>query len=115
MEKEVKRILSFGKKILKKEIYKRIKKVKDEKELNALAKYSILNFFERELYEIEKEIDRMENEERDSFFIENGAILIPGKIKLFQAEFKEEDFYKLLELINKTKEEIKNAQSIEIV
>lgn len=109
MKSVMKRLLRIAKKVVKREIFKKIKKVEDEEEKIKAMKYSIICALEEEEHRINKKIKRLENDSKDVFFIKNKAILIPSKIKHFKVDFENEDFSKLKKIIKEVNKEIENV------
>jgi hypothetical protein len=108
MKKDVKSILKLAKKIVAKDVYKKLKKVKDEEELREAAKYSLISALKKEEHEINNQIKKFEEESKDVFFAKNKALLIPSKIKHLQVEFDKKEFEKLMELLKEAKKEVAN-------
>ena len=103
--KEIKRLWKFARKIVKKETYKKIKKLKTE-ELSHTLKYSIISAFKYEYHLLLYEVKNLEKSNKDLFFLKNKLILIPSKIKHFEVDYNEADFYKLSNLIKEIKKEM---------
>ncbi len=112
MKKDARRILKIAKKIVKKETYKKLKKIKDEEELKKTAQYSIIASLEKEHYSIEKEIKELESRMKDVFFAKSKSLLIPSKISHFKVGFEKEEFYKLSKLLNDVKKELENIKNV---
>jgi len=106
MKKDVKSILKLAKKIVSKETYKKLKKIKYEGELEGAAKYALISSLKKEESEINNQIKKLQEKSKDVFFAKNKALLIPSKIKHLQVEFDEKEFDKLIELLKETKKEI---------
>ncbi len=111
-KKEIRKLLRFAKKIVKKEHYKKIKKIDDDGELIEVLKHSLVSALKVENYSIEDSIKQLERKNKDLFFIKNKIMLIPSKIKHFQVDFNEKDFYKLVSLVDDIKKEIENVGAV---
>ncbi|GBE20085.1 hypothetical protein BMS3Abin17_00819 [archaeon BMS3Abin17] len=111
MGKELKNLLKIAKKITKKEVYKKLKSINDEKELEHALKYSLISSLHIQCHKLEKEIEDLEKKSGDVFFARNKSLLMPSKIKHFQVSFDIKEFNKLHDLIKDIKKEIKNVQS----
>ena len=111
-KKEIKRLLKFANKVMKKETYKKIKKIDNEEDLLEVLKHALVSTFKIENYNMEDSIKQLERKNIDIFFIKNKVILIPSKIKHFQVDFNEKDFYKLVSLFKDIKKEITNVRSV---
>ena len=109
MKKELNGLLKLSKKIVKKETYKKLKKIRDKNEAILAVRYTLISSLEQEYHAILEKINVLENESKDVFFIKNKSIIIPSKIKHFKVNFHEEEFYKLLSLLKNIKKEIRNV------
>lgn len=104
---ELKRI---SKGAMSRESYKKINSLKSKDEKEQALKYSIISYLEKEYHQIKNELSLIDSEE--SKLISLRLNTFPSKLKHFKIDYKEEDFYKLKDILNKIKREMKNAKPI---
>jgi hypothetical protein len=105
-------ILSFSKRILPREIYKKIKSIRDKKEQIEISKTAIRQELQHIILKVERDLREVKTHTRDTSVVESKATLLPSKIKHFLVDFNKDDFYKLSRLLNDIKKEIKNARAL---
>jgi hypothetical protein len=108
-KKELKKMMGIGKQVIPKDIFKKIKSIKDNPEKFEVLKYSIDTSLSVLYNDIKDEIKKLENQGKDVFVILMNANLLESKIKLFSATLEEKDFKNILNIINAIKMEIENV------
>lgn len=109
VEKELKSLRKFAKEIISKKTFKKLRKIKEEKEKIDVLKHSIKSNLELKYHDLKEKIKKIKKQKKDSFFAEVKANLLSSKIKLFNATFHKKDFKNVLNLFKEAEKELKNA------
>ena len=109
MPADVKILFKIAKQTIDKERYKIIKKIKEEKEIISVLKYSIITKLERELHSLEKKVKNKERIAKDVFFAKTKLIMLRNKIKNFSVSFSDEEYNKVMGLFLDIKKEIQDV------
>lgn len=109
IKKEVRFLTDVGKKILDKNNYKQIKKVKDLGEKRDLFEHAIKKELEKKVIEFREEMNVLKEKGEETLFIKVKINLLKLKINYFIVGFKKKDFNLVLKLIKKIKRDLKNA------
>ena len=107
MKKEFRRCKKVSKKIIGKESYKKLKKIKDIKEKTEGLKY--LAASKLELKHLELELRLKDINHKRAKIIEIKLILLPSKIKIFKSTFSKRDYDVIHKLIKEIEGELGNV------
>jgi septation ring formation regulator EzrA len=108
-KKEIKKLMSIGKKVIPKKVYKKIKLIKDLSEKRELLKYSIRVNLELKFEDIKNKIEKMEQNGKNTFFINLKMNVFKSKIKLFSATLNDSDYIKAIEIFKEVEREMKHV------
>lgn len=112
MKTQTKNLKKIAKKILSLSVIKKINSLKNEDELDEALKKAIVSQLKLKQHEIDLQISELNKQNKDSFYARVKASRIPAKIKHFQVEYNNEEFYKLQKLFNDIQKEVENARRI---
>ena len=117
MKDEYKRIKKLAKKIIGKEKFKKIKKVDSYLDKTQSLKYLFNSIIKERLMDLESKIERLESkvENKDLLIAESKLNRLIAKVAIFNSTFNEEDYNKIVVLVNEIKEEIKSLDGIRVV
>lgn len=107
---KIKDLEYVSKRIVKKDVNKKIKSVNDKKERTLLYEYSIKTAMEFKYAMLKERIEEKERARKDVFFVKTKAHLLGSKIHFFNATLHKKDFLvieKLFDEINKELRKIK--------
>ncbi len=104
---ELKTLKYVAKRVLKKELIKKIKSIKDKEEQVRLFEYSIKSALELKYAELKEKIQDESLEKDNKFTLITEVALLGSRIKYFTASFHKEDFIKVKDLFEKIEWEIK--------
>ena len=96
----------IAKKNLSKKIRKKVNEIPDKNEKQETLKHLLTSKLYLRYTELENKAQKLP--ERESVFINLKLMMVPNKIKLFQAGF-EKDFNKINDLLNEIEKSIKNV------
>ena len=102
---------SFAKKLVKKDIFKKIVSLEDKGEQVILFEYSIKSTLELKYAELRQKISDIEKK-MNVFILITKSSLLKAKIDFFCATFYKEDFKKIVSLFKDIEKEMKNVRSI---
>jgi hypothetical protein len=105
---ETRKILKIAKRLDKKS-YRKLKQIKDSKELKDAGEHAIISNLESRFHNLNEEAKNLEEKDKDLFILKNRLDLVPGKIEFVKALFEMEDVDKVLNLFNSIEDEIKNV------
>ncbi|MGV8152540.1 MAG: hypothetical protein ACP5OG_05655 [Candidatus Nanoarchaeia archaeon] len=108
-KKDEKMLKKYAKNLVDKQIYKKIKKIEEEKERANALKHAILFSLELKYYELEKKINDLKKHGKDVFFPYANSHKIMPKLRLLKLDFNEKDFKNLVDLVKGIEEELKNV------
>ncbi len=104
MKKEYKRIRAISKKIISRDQYKKIKKIKDYTERTQGLKYLVASKLKLKLLELE--LNSREIDKKEALLIESKLILLQSKIKIFESTHSKRDYKILQKIIQEIEKEI---------
>lgn len=108
-KKEVKQLMVMARKILTKQLYKKINSVDDIHEKKEVLKFSIKSNLELKFEDLKNKIKKMEQEGKNTFFISLKMSTFKSKIHLFKATFDDSDFIKAMSFFKEIEKEMKNV------
>jgi len=108
MGERLKTLLFVGKKVVPKEILRKIKKIKDKHEKADVLKHAISSNLDLKLHRLEMDLKDLEKKEVDVFVIFAKANLLKLKIKYFNTTFHKKDFQVIMKLFKEIQKEIDN-------
>jgi predicted site-specific integrase-resolvase len=106
MGEEFKTFKFFAKKIIPKEILKKIKKIEDKHEKIDTLKHAISSNLDLKLHRIEMDLKDLNKKEVDVFVIFAKANLLKMKIKYFNTTFHKKDFEIIVKLFKEIEQEL---------
>jgi len=92
-----------------KTIYRKLKAIGEEQELEETLQNSIISHLKIKHRELEKQISKLVRKDQHALHAKNKTLLVPSKIKHFAIEFDKDEFYKLSRLLNDIEKEVKNG------
>lgn len=107
VKKELSHLKSLAKKIIPKEVFKKIGKVKDKVEKINLYKHSIKSNLDIRMHNLEKEMKK-HSKEHDVFHLIAKANLLNMKIKYFYISHEKRDLKKIMKILKEIEKEISN-------
>jgi len=108
MKERLKSLLFMGKKVVPKDVLKKIKKIKDKHEKIDVLKHAITSNLDLKLHRLEMNLKDLEKKEVDVFVIFAKTNLLKSKIKYFNTTFHKKDFGKIMDLFKEIQKEIDN-------
>lgn len=105
MKKEYKRIKPLAKKIISKEQFKKVKKIKDYSDRTEGLKYLIASKLKLKLLELE--LSSQEIEKKEALLLDSKMILLKSKIKIFESTHNKHDYKILQKIIQEIEHEVK--------
>lgn len=105
MKKEFKRIKNLSKEILKKEHFKKLKKIKNTHERTEGLKYLIASKFKLKQMNLEAKCPS----EKRSLILESKLKLLPAKIKILETSYSKRDYETILKIIKEIEDELKKC------
>lgn len=112
MQKKTKNLLKTTKKILNPNTIKKIRSIEDESEQLDATKYAIISQLKLKQHEIESLISQAEKQNLNMVYAKVKAARIPAKIRNFQMDYDNNEFYKLQNLFNDIQNEVNNARPV---
>jgi len=110
MKNNIKPLKKIAKSILSKNALKKINSLENENEQEEALKFSIISELKLRHHELERQISELEKQKKHVFPAKVKSALFPSKIKHFQVEYSNEEFYKLRNLLDDIKKEIENVR-----
>lgn len=110
MKPQIRNLQKIAKNFLRPEIIKKIRSLDKEEEIAEALKFSIISELKLQHHEIELKISRLEQQNFNIVYAKIKSARVPAKIKNFQVEYNNEEFYKLSNLLNEIKKEIENVR-----
>jgi hypothetical protein len=108
-KKEIKKLMLIAKKVIPKNVYKKIKLVDDLHEKKELLKYSIRVNLELKFEDIKNKINKLEENGKNTFFVNLKMNVFKSKIKLFSATLNDDDYIKAIDIFNDVEKEMKHV------
>ena len=108
-KEEVKKLLKFAKKVVNKEILRKIKRLESDKDKVEVLRYSIKTGLELGYEKLKIDLKKKDEEKKDIFIMSTKMSLLKSKIKLFDATFHKSDFVNVIRLFEEIARGLKNV------
>jgi len=108
-EPELASLKSIAGKIVKKQVVKKIKSVKDKSEQKILYEYSIKIALELMYADLKDRVDEMYENGKDVFVLVTKVQLLGNKVRFFNATFYKKDFLKIIRMFKNIEKELKKC------
>lgn len=106
----MKNLKKIAKKILSKNTLRKINTLEDKEERATMLQYSIISQLKLKQHEINLQIKELEKQKINTTYAKVKASRISGKIRNFQVEYNNQEFYKLEKLFNDIEKEIEDVR-----
>lgn len=110
MRNQIKTLHKIAKSLLSKNTLKKISSLENEHDQTETLKFSIVSELKIRHHNLEMQIKELEKQNAHVFPAKIKSALVPSKIKHFRVEYSNEEFYKLVNLLNDIKKEIENVR-----
>jgi hypothetical protein len=100
-------LLGVAKKIIPKKTLKKVNTIKDRDEKYRSLVYLVTSRLEIMIYELERTLNKLKMEKKDTMIIEMKKDLLVSKVRYFNASHEKKDFKNLFRIYNEINKEVK--------